>query len=286
MDGAFGIGTAPPLALQAGSAAVMLPDAGVYLVDKPAGPTSFRMVQHVRRALGIKKVGHAGTLDPFASGLLVICAGRPATREISRLMAAEKEYEAILHLGVETETQDPEGAVTAQRPVGDLPPEEIEKCLACFRGELLQAPPAYSAVKHEGKPLYHYARKGISIAKEPRAILIKSLEGRKIARDRLLIRVTCSKGTYIRTLAADIGRDLGCGAHLVALRRLRIGPFSVKDALFGNELLDRELAPGILHRYHLTVTEVLHKIERSEQTESSGIRHADSQQSQVHQEQF
>jgi tRNA pseudouridine55 synthase len=284
MDGGFGIGTAPPTTFRARETAALLAEAGIYLVDKPVGPTSFKMVQQVRRALGIKKVGHAGTLDPFASGLLVICAGRPATREISRLMAAEKEYEAILHLGVETETQDPEGQVTAERPVGNLSPEEIEKCLACFRGELLQAPPAFSAVKHEGKPLYHYARKGISIAKEPRPILIKSLEGGKIAGDRLAIRVTCSKGTYIRTLAADIGRDLGCGAHLGALRRLRIGPFSVKDALFGADLLDRELAPGVLHRYHLTVTEVLHKIERSEQTESPGIRNADSQQPQAHKE--
>jgi tRNA pseudouridine55 synthase len=148
----------------------------------------------------------------------------------------------------------------------------------------LQTPPAFSAVKHEGKPLYHYARKGISIAKEPRPILIKTLEGQKVAVDRLAIRVTCSKGTYIRTLAADIGRDLGCGAHLSALRRLRIGPFSVKDALFGTDLLDRELAAGVLHRYHLTVTEVLHKIERSEQTESPGIRNADSQQPQVNKE--
>jgi tRNA pseudouridine55 synthase len=276
MEGVFTIGSFSPEVMPAAGAAVQQPEAGVYLVDKPAGPSSFKMVQQVRRALGVKKVGHAGTLDPFASGLLVVCAGRAATREISRVLTAEKEYEAILHLGRETDTQDPEGRVIDEQPVGELPPTEIEECLACFRGELLQAPPAFSAVKHQGKPLYQYARQGITIAKEPRPILIRSLQGRKIAKDRLLIRVVCSKGTYIRTLAADIGRHLGCGAYLGALRRLRIGPFSVKDALFGAELLDQARAPEILQRYYLTITEVLHKIEMSKQMESSGIPETDS----------
>jgi tRNA pseudouridine55 synthase len=258
-----GFSAMAPLVSDAAGTATPVPEVGVYLLDKPVGPSSFKMVQLVRRALGIKKVGHAGTLDPFASGLLILCAGRPATKIISSLMAGEKEYEAVLHLGVETDTQDPEGRVIGERPVGELSPEEIEECLARFRGEQLQVPPSFSALKHKGKPLYYYARKGINIVKEPRTVFIRTLEGRRLAGDRLAIRVVCGKGTYIRTLAADIGHDLGCGAHLVALRRLRCGPFSVTNALLGSELLDLEQGLGILLSHHLTVAEVLHKIEIS-----------------------
>jgi tRNA pseudouridine55 synthase len=256
----FGMEMVAAAALPGAANSAATPEAGVYLVDKPAGPTSFKVVQQVRRALGIRKVGHAGTLDPFASGLLIVCAGRPATRIISRLMAGEKEYEAVLKLGIETDTHDPEGRVIAERPVPELSSDDLETCLALYRGEQLQAPPVYSAVKHQGKPLYYYARKGISIDKAPRPVLIRTLEGRLIARDRLAIRVICSKGTYIRTLAADIGRSLGCGSYLVSLRRLRSGPFSVIDALFGSDLLDREQARGILLRHHLTVDGVLNMI--------------------------
>lgn len=214
-------------------------EAGVFLVDKPVGPSSFGMVRNVRRALGIKKVGHAGTLDPFASGLLVICAGRPATRMISRLMEGEKEYIATLKLGVETTTQDPEGEIIARRAVGTLDRELVEECLEKFRGEQEQVPPAYSALKHKGKPLYHYARRGIEVTKEPRRVFIGSLEYLDTpgdcchAVDELKVRVVCSKGTYIRTLASDIGRELGCGAHLSALRRVRSGIFSVENAFPG-----------------------------------------------------
>ena len=189
----------------------------------------------------MKKVGHAGTLDPFASGLLVICAGRPATRLISRLMDGEKEYLATLTLGKETDTQDPEGQVIAEREVGLLTREFVEECLQSFRGQQQQIPPPYSAVKHKGKPLYHYARQGIEIKKEPRTIFISCLErvddeiflGE--AANTLKIRVVCSKGTYIRMLAADIGRKLGCGAYLTELRRTRSGLFSVDDSFPGDE---------------------------------------------------
>ncbi|MFN2355419.1 MAG: tRNA pseudouridine(55) synthase TruB [Desulfopila sp.] len=221
-------------------------EAGVFLVDKPVGPSSFGMVRNVRRALGIKKVGHAGTLDPFASGLLVICAGRPATRMISRLMDGEKEYLATLKLGVETTTQDPEGEVIARREVGSLDHEVVEGCLAKFRGEQQQVPPAYSALKHKGKPLYHYARRGIEVKKEPRRVSIRTLEhlysgdDYSNVEDELQIRVVCSKGTYIRTLAFDIGGELGCGACLSDLRRVRSGIFSVENAFPGAELAQEE----------------------------------------------
>ncbi|MEN8188810.1 MAG: tRNA pseudouridine(55) synthase TruB [Thermodesulfobacteriota bacterium] len=217
-------------------------EAGIFLIDKPAGVTSFSVVAMVRRLLGIKKVGHAGTLDPFATGLLIVCAGRPATRMISRFMDSDKEYEATLQLGVETETLDPEGKITSKREVPSTTAEEVERVLDRFRGEQLQVPPAYSALKHKGKPLYHYARKGIKVVKEPRTVHIYELvrlgENEEIGpdRDQLEIRVRCSKGTYIRTLGADIGRELGCGAYLTALRRTRSGCFSVENSVDGAQL--------------------------------------------------
>ena len=142
---------------------------GVFLIDKPEGVTSFMMVRRIRKVLGIRKVGHAGTLDPFASGLLVVCVGRPATKLISAFMAGEKEYLATLRLGVETDTLDPEGAVTARSSVGRLSAEQIEACLQRFRGDIEQVPPRYSALKHQGKPLYYYARKGMEVVKEVQA---------------------------------------------------------------------------------------------------------------------
>jgi len=239
-------------------------EAGIFLVDKPVGPSSFRMVQLVRRALSIKKVGHAGTLDPFASGLLIICVGRPATRLISQFMDGHKRYEAVLRLGIETTTQDLEGEVVAQHDVRDFAKEELEHCLAGFVGEQLQVPPQYSALKHMGKPLYHYARKGIIIEKAPRAITIFRLELLEAGPDSLHIMVDCSKGTYIRTLAADIGRALGCGAHLIALRRLHSGPFAVENAVDGGILQEPLLARQALLAKVMTVDEVLALLPRQE----------------------
>jgi tRNA pseudouridine55 synthase len=222
--------------------------AGVILVDKPVGPTSFRMVQLVRRALQIKKVGHTGTLDPFASGLLVICSGRAATRTIPLLMEGEKEYTATLKLGIETDSQDLTGTVIRRRPLpADLSGTRIEECLRSFAGEHLQQPPNFSALKFQGKPLYYYARKGIAVEKEPRPVFIRAIEALEWQEDLLRIRVVCGKGTYIRTLAADIGASLGCGAHLIALRRLRSGSFSVADAVAGDALgQDRQAACELL----------------------------------------
>lgn len=235
-------------------------ESGVFTVDKPAGPSSFRMVQLVRRALNIKKTGHAGTLDPFATGLLVICAGRPATKIISQLMDGEKVYEATMLLGVETTTQDTEGEVVARRPVVDITQERVERCLAGFIGEQAQVPPLYSALKHKGKPLYYYARKGVDIEREPRLITISAIECLGLDHEAISIKVCCSKGTYIRTLAADIGRELGCGAHLTALRRLRSGFFSVADAVDGTDLVEPEYARKILLENRLAVEDVLSQL--------------------------
>lgn len=248
----------PETAGQVSDPAVLTPafEAGVFLVDKPVGPSSFRMVQLVRRALSIKKVGHAGTLDPFASGLLVICAGRAATRLISGFMDGDKVYEAVLKLGIATDSQDLEGRVLLTRSVPSLTKETAEACLAPFRGEQLQVPPQFSALKHKGKPLYHYARKGVIIEKEPRTIVIHELTLLALTPETMRIRVRCSKGTYIRTLAADIGEALGCGAHLIELRRLASGFFSVEDAIDGGLLTEREQARALLLARMLTVSRV------------------------------
>ena len=215
---------------------------GVLLVDKPVGQSSFAVVKKVRWLLGIKKVGHAGTLDPFASGLLVICVGRPATREIDAFMVGRKTYQAVLQLGKETETQDPEGEVTLIRPVPLLSVEDITGVTEEFIGPQMQVPPPYSAAKHKGKPLYHYARQGIMIKKEAKPIEIFSLQidGYDPASEQLTITVTCSKGTYIRVLAADIGEKLGCGAYLTALRRTQSGGFSVDEAIDGEGLFSKD----------------------------------------------
>ena len=229
---------------------------GIYPVCKPEGVSSFRMVQLVRKSLGIKKVGHTGTLDPFATGVLVICAGRPATRLISQLMEGDKEYEATLQLGITTDTQDPEGEIIERRPVPDISERFLAECLAKFTGEQMQTPPIYSALKHKGKPLYYYARKGIKVVKEARSINIKALDCVSLDRDTLTLRAVCSKGTYIRTLAADIGQFLGCGAHLIKLKRTRNGFFSIGDTLAGEKLFTEETAGPLLDKHRIPVDTV------------------------------
>jgi tRNA pseudouridine55 synthase len=234
--------------------------AGVFLIDKPAGPTSFAVVQKLRRALGVKKIGHAGTLDPFASGLLILCVGREATKHIDCFMAGRKTYQAVLQLGQETETLDPEGAVTAVRPVPELREDGLAALLAEFVGPQMQAPPAYSAAKHQGRPLYHYARQGIMIEKEAKAIEIYSLvlNGYDAAAAQLTMTVSCSRGTYIRVLAEDIGRKIGCGAHLAALRRTGSSSFAVEEAVDGARLFSSgEDALAALRGKMLTVAQAL-----------------------------
>lgn len=217
------------------------PDAvGVYPVDKPEGVTSFAVVRRVRRLLGIKKVGHAGTLDPFASGLLIVCAGREATRHVDALMAGTKSYTARIKLGLETDTLDPEGRVIAEAPVPSIDEAALRACLAAFIGDIMQRPPIFSALKHEGKALYRYAREGAPVEKPPRPVRIHALEllAWNEATNELDIAVTCGKGTYIRSLAKDIGEKLGTCAHLTTLRRTAVGPFAVTDALDGRALFE------------------------------------------------
>jgi tRNA pseudouridine55 synthase len=223
-------------------------EAGVVLIDKPVGITSFAVVRKLRRLLGIKKIGHAGTLDPFASGLLILCVGRGATRHIDQFMQGQKKYEAVLQLGVETDTLDLEGRVVATGPVGRMNDEAVCACLQGFVGPGMQAPPAFSAAKHRGRPLYHYARRGVMIRKDPRPIEIYNLEylGYDADSRQLSLRVECSRGTYVRVLASDIGRKLGCGAHLCALRRTGSGCFSVHEALDGGVLDSERGLPPLL----------------------------------------
>jgi len=214
---------------------------GVLLIDKPSGPTSSDVVLRVRRWLGDEKVGHTGTLDPLATGLLPLCLGR-ATRLSSFLIESDKEYRATLRLGIRTDSCDAQGRVVEERPVPALTQEAIEPRLATLRGEQQQTPPMHSAVKVGGKRLYKLAHKGQEIPRAPRPIVVRSLELEEFALPSLTLRIACSKGTYIRVLAEELGERLGCGAHLTALRRLRSGRFGLEDAIPLDAL--EELAPA------------------------------------------
>lgn len=213
---------------------------GLLLLDKPAGCTSFEVVRRVRRRLQVRKVGHLGTLDPFATGLLPLALGE-ATKLTPFLLAADKTYLAVVRLGEETDTQDCTGKVVARSEKLPEPPE-IYRAAARFVGEIEQRPPLYSAVHYRGERLYRLARRGEAVEPEPRRVRIHRLEIKEVALPEVVMEVTCSKGTYIRTLAADLGQALGCGGHLKALRRLAVGPFRVEEALPLHRLenLDRE----------------------------------------------
>jgi tRNA pseudouridine55 synthase len=198
---------------------------GVLLIDKPVGLSSNDALTKVKRIVNAKKAGHTGTLDPFATGLLPLCFGE-ATKFSQDLLEADKTYDAVVHLGVTTTTGDTEGEVVATRPV-DVTVSQIEAALARFRGPILQVPPMYSALKRDGKALYEYAREGITLEREARPVTIHKLEMLAYEAPMLTIRVTCSKGTYVRVLGEDIGAALGCGAHLNALRRIQVGALTV-----------------------------------------------------------
>ncbi len=203
---------------------------GLLLVDKPRGPTSHDVVAAVRRAAKERRVGHAGTLDPLATGLLLVCLG-PATRISEYLVGHRKGYEVEARLGVTTDTLDAEGMVTS-RWEGSLPTDaEISEAVDGFRGDLLQMPPAYSAVKVGGKPLYRYAREGRPVVANPRPVTIYDLEWRRLGPETIHLSVDCSSGTYVRSLVHDIGQRLNCGAHVTGLRRVRSGPFDIAAAL-------------------------------------------------------
>ena len=201
---------------------------GVLLFDKPLGLSSNTALQKVRRLFRAEKAGHTGTLDPLATGLLPICFGE-ATKFSNALLDADKTYRARVRLGQTTATGDAEGDVLVHRPV-EVSEAQLEQVLPEFTGEISQLPPMHSALKHQGKPLYEYIRKGETVEREARKVTIHELVLERFAGEELEITVRCSKGTYIRTLAEDIGEALGCGAHLLALRRLAIGRFSLDDA--------------------------------------------------------
>jgi tRNA pseudouridine55 synthase len=203
---------------------------GLLLVDKPGGITSHDAIDRVRRALGTRKVGHAGTLDPMATGLLVIGVGR-ATRLLRFLGDLDKTYEGAARLGIETDTLDADGEVVRTREVpASLEPADIRAAMAGLEGESMQRPPAYSAVKVGGRKLVDAARAGETLEAAARPIRVRGFELVRAAGADLEFRVTCSSGTYVRVLLADVGEALGCGAHLTRLRRTSIGPFDVADA--------------------------------------------------------
>jgi tRNA pseudouridine55 synthase len=211
---------------------------GVLLIDKPVGLSSNDALTKVKRIVNAKKAGHTGTLDPFATGLLPLCFGE-ATKFSQDLLEADKTYLATVHLGIVTTTGDTEGDVLATRDV-DVTAAQIDAALARFRGPILQVPPMYSALKRDGKALYEYAREGVVLEREARPVVIHELELIAYAAPYLTIRVTCSKGTYVRVLGEDIGALLGCGAHLSALRRVQVGTLTTANMVTLEELQAHE----------------------------------------------
>ena len=201
---------------------------GVLLLDKPAGISSNTALQKAKRLYQAAKAGHTGNLDPFATGLLPVCFGE-ATKFSQFLLDADKTYQGLIRLGQTTTTGDPEGEVLTRQDVR-VGLEQVRQVLERFIGKISQVPPMYSALKRDGKALYEYARQGLEVERAPREVTIYSLILERFEGDELLVTVSCSKGTYIRTLAEDIGKTLGCGAYLQALRRIAIGEFEIKDA--------------------------------------------------------
>jgi tRNA pseudouridine55 synthase len=231
---------------------------GVLNLDKPAGLTSHDVVNRIRRLSGVRRVGHAGTLDPLATGVLLLCIGR-ATRLIEYLVDQGKVYETTVRLGQSTDTYDAEGEIVAERPVA-ADQAAIAAALDAFRGPIAQIPPMYSAIKRDGQPLYKLARQGITVAREPRAVTIYELQLLDWTAPDLKLRVACSSGTYIRSLAHDLGETLGCGGHLTTLRRTAVGPFTTADAVSVEGLttagLDAALQPAEVTVAHLPALRV------------------------------
>lgn len=225
---------------------------GIILLDKPLGFTSNAALQKVRWLLNAEKAGHTGSLDPLATGVLPLCFGE-ATKFSQYLLDADKGYEAVMQLGVTTTTGDAEGEVLQRRPVS-VTPADIEAELPKFRGDIEQVPPMYSALKRDGQPLYKLARAGEVVEREARSVTINRLQLLSLDGECARIAVSCSKGTYIRTLVEDLGEALGCGAHVIELRRTQAGPFELSQTVTlealeaaheggGNEALDQFLLP-------------------------------------------
>jgi len=241
---------------------------GILLLDKPAGLTSNEALQKVKRLFNARKAGHTGSLDRGATGLLPLCFGE-ATKFSSFLLDADKHYVAACRLGLETTTGDAEGETVREAPVPALERDDIERVLDGFRGEIEQIPPMYSALKHKGRRLYELAYEGVEVEREPRPVTVYRLELLEFDGGEIVIDVLCSKGTYIRTLAEDIGRALGCGAHISRLRRTGSGPFR-EDEMVTMEELEKLAAAGsaALDRRLLSIDTVIREMPRVEMAET------------------
>jgi tRNA pseudouridine55 synthase len=218
---------------------------GALLIDKPAGPTSHDVVDSIRRHFRIKKVGHCGTLDPNATGLLIIVVGR-GTKLSEKLMSEDKVYQGTIKFGEATNSYDADGELVASLPVPPLTIEQLNEAAAGLVGDQMQTPPMVSAVKKDGVPLYKLARKGVEVPREPRLIHIYKFQFTDYREPFGHIHIACTKGTYVRSLAHELGQKIGCGAHLAALRRVSSGRFDVKDAIPLDEAL--KLTPGELEK--------------------------------------
>ena len=232
---------------------------GILLVDKPSGYTSHDIVAIFRRKLKMKRIGHAGTLDPMATGLLVILLGR-ATKASQFLMSANKAYTATMRLGEETNSQDADGEIVATHPVPELSQGVLEEYAESFLGDQYQVPPMFSAKKIKGVPLYKLAREGQEVKRDPRFIRISKMELSRVELPEVDFELHCSKGTYVRTVAHDFGKKCGCGAHLIALRRISSGDLSVEDAVTLAELDEMsvgQVRERVLPVYRVVPTHVL-----------------------------
>jgi tRNA pseudouridine55 synthase len=209
---------------------IRLYEDSLLLVDKPSGWTSFDVVHKIRKTFRLKKVGHAGTLDPLATGLLIVCSGK-RLKQMQDLIGLDKEYEGALELGIRTPSYDTETEVSERHSTEGISPDAVTAAMRTLEGSQLQIPPMWSAVKVHGKPLYRYAHAGRTVERTARPVHVAEFVPLNIALPRVTFRVTCSKGTYIRTLVDDLGVRLGCGACLTSLRRTRIGPYHVTDAV-------------------------------------------------------
>lgn len=203
---------------------------GVLLVDKPGDHTSHDVVARLRRKLNMKRIGHAGTLDPMATGLMILLIGK-ATKISQYLISLDKAYEGTIELGKVTDSQDADGEMLETRPVPPLTETELRTAMAGFLGDQYQMPPMYSAIKIDGVPLYKNARKGVEVEREPRFIRVMNFELTRFGLPRFDFKLRCTKGTYVRTIAHDLGQKLGCGAHLAALRRTQTDKFDISGAL-------------------------------------------------------
>ena len=228
---------------------------GIIVVDKPPNITSARVVADVKRLLGARKAGHAGTLDPFAEGVLVCCIN-DATRLARFLLVGNKTYDATLKLGIETDTQDKTGKVTAVKPVINWPEDAIKSAIKKFEGQIQQQPPVFSALKHKGTPLYRLARQGTPVQKPARRVYISKIKILEVNLPLVHFEVSCSAGTYIRSLCADIGQQLGCGGHLLALKRTQSSGFKIQQAITPTRLEKRILA-GDSKRYLISMSDAL-----------------------------